>query len=155
MLAPAAEGYDGVAPIPDAERPATSAGQVPVAVAAAIAGVPFAAWVATHRHHHAFTDRPGDPHSPYRYGTSLRGLLRGLLHAHLGWMFRDDPTPVGRYAPDLQADRFQTDLSAAVIKILERAGWARNVRWPTPSRLDGRRRPGGDREDPVPGPAGL
>ncbi len=26
-------------------------------------------WVAVHRRHHAFTDRPGDPHSPYRYGT--------------------------------------------------------------------------------------
>jgi stearoyl-CoA desaturase (Delta-9 desaturase) len=70
-------------------------------------------WVATHRRHHAFTDRPGDPHSPYRYGTSLRGLLRGLLHAHLGWMFRDDPTPVHRYAPDLQADRAMRVLTRA------------------------------------------
>lgn len=34
-------------------------------------------WVAIHRRHHAFTDRPGDPHSPYRYGTSVRGQLRG------------------------------------------------------------------------------
>jgi len=38
-------------------------------------------WVAIHRRHHAFTDRPGDPHSPYRYGTSLAGQLRGLAHA--------------------------------------------------------------------------
>jgi hypothetical protein len=29
--------------------------------------------VATHRRHHAFADRPGDPHSPYRYGTHLAG----------------------------------------------------------------------------------
>ena len=36
------------------------------------------AWVATHRRHHAFSDRPGDPHSPYRYGTSVGGMLRGL-----------------------------------------------------------------------------
>jgi stearoyl-CoA desaturase (Delta-9 desaturase) len=70
-------------------------------------------WVATHRRHHAFTDRPGDPHSPYRYGTSLRGLTRGLLHAHLGWMFRDDPTPVHRYAPDLHADRTMRVLTRA------------------------------------------
>jgi stearoyl-CoA desaturase (Delta-9 desaturase) len=220
-------------------------------------------WVATHRRHHAFTDRPGDPHSPYRYGTSLRGLLRGLLHAHLGWMFRDDPTPADRYAPDLQADpamravsnafpalavlslavpfgvgwamggtayaaltallwaglarvtllqhvtwsvnslchllgnrpfttrrfdratnlwplallsfgeswhnlhhsdptcarhgvdRFQIDLTAEVIKILELAGWAQNVRWPTPGRLDGRRRHAGDRKHSVPAAAGL
>src|SRR6478672_11134553 len=50
-------------------------------------------WVAIHRRHHAFSDRPGDPHSPYRYGTSLSGQLRGLAHAHVGWLLRDDPTP--------------------------------------------------------------
>lgn len=61
-------------------------------------------WVAVHRRHHAFTDRPGDPHSPYRYGTGLRGQLRGLAHAHLGWLFADDQTPAERYAPDLLAD---------------------------------------------------
>ncbi|MEV4285617.1 acyl-CoA desaturase [Nonomuraea bangladeshensis] len=61
-------------------------------------------WVAVHRRHHAFTDRPGDPHSPYRYGTGLRGQLRGLAHAHLGWLFTDDATPAERYAPDLRAD---------------------------------------------------
>ena len=49
-------------------------------------------WVAIHRRHHAFADRPGDPHSPYRYGTSLAGQLRGLAHAHMGWLLRDDPT---------------------------------------------------------------
>ncbi|WP_439654284.1 acyl-CoA desaturase [Streptacidiphilus anmyonensis] len=204
-------------------------------------------WVATHRRHHAFTDRPGDPHSPFRYGTTLRGELRGLAHAHVGWLFTSDPTPAERYAPDLLADRamrrvsaafpalcvlslalpfglgwaiggtlhsaltallwaglvrvtvlqhvtwsvnslchmigerpfrtrrhdratnlwplalpsfgeswhnphhadptcarhgvdpHQVDLSAAVIRLLERAGWATNVRWPTPARLEGHR----------------
>ncbi|MER5526101.1 acyl-CoA desaturase [Streptomyces sp. NPDC002677] len=62
-------------------------------------------WVAIHRRHHAFTDRPGDPHSPYRYGTSVRGQLRGLVDAHVGWLFRNDPTSAARYAPDLLADR--------------------------------------------------
>jgi stearoyl-CoA desaturase (Delta-9 desaturase) len=61
-------------------------------------------WVAIHRRHHAFTDRPGDPHSPYRYGTHLAGQLRGLAHAHVGWLLRDDPTPADRYAPDMVAD---------------------------------------------------
>ncbi|MFC6080507.1 acyl-CoA desaturase [Sphaerisporangium aureirubrum] len=61
-------------------------------------------WVAVHRRHHAFTDRPGDPHSPYRYGTSLRGQLQGLAHSHLGWLFINDQTPAERYAPDLLAD---------------------------------------------------
>ena len=44
-------------------------------------------WVAIHRRHHAFTDRPGDPHSPYRYGPSLGWQLRGLAHAHTGWLY--------------------------------------------------------------------
>jgi stearoyl-CoA desaturase (Delta-9 desaturase) len=70
-------------------------------------------WVATHRRHHAFTDRPGDPHSPYRYGTHLRGQLRGLAHSHLGWMFRNDPTPTSRYAPDLLADPAMVAISRA------------------------------------------
>ncbi|WP_328830655.1 acyl-CoA desaturase [Streptomyces sp. NBC_00252] len=61
-------------------------------------------WVATHRRHHAFTDRPGDPHSPYRYGTHLRGQLHGLFDAHVGWLFRNEQTPPERYAPDLVAD---------------------------------------------------
>jgi stearoyl-CoA desaturase (delta-9 desaturase) len=70
-------------------------------------------WVAVHRRHHAFTDRPGDPHSPYRYGTDLRGQLRGLAHAHLGWMFADDQTPAERYAPDLVADPAMVRVSRA------------------------------------------
>jgi stearoyl-CoA desaturase (Delta-9 desaturase) len=70
-------------------------------------------WVATHRRHHAFADRPGDPHSPYRYGTSLAGQLRGLAHAHAGWLLRDDPTPPARYAPDLLADPAMRAISAA------------------------------------------
>jgi stearoyl-CoA desaturase (delta-9 desaturase) len=82
----------------------------PVRIALAVAGSlsfqgDVVTWVATHRRHHAFTDRPGDPHSPYRYGTHLRGQLRGLLDAHVGWLFRNDPTPAERYAPDLLADR--------------------------------------------------
>ncbi|SEM18209.1 acyl-CoA desaturase [Streptacidiphilus jiangxiensis] len=70
-------------------------------------------WVATHRRHHAFTDRPGDPHSPFRYGTTLRGQLRGLAHAHVGWLFTSDTTPAAKYAPDLAADRAMRAVSAA------------------------------------------
>lgn len=82
----------------------------PVRIALAVAGSmsfqgDVISWVATHRRHHAFTDRPGDPHSPYRYGTHLRGQLRGLAHSHVGWLFRNDPTPAERYVPDLLADR--------------------------------------------------
>ena len=70
-------------------------------------------WVAIHRRHHAFTDRPGDPHSPYRYGTSLVAQLRGLAHAHVGWLVRNDPSPAARYAPDMVADPAMRAVSAA------------------------------------------
>jgi stearoyl-CoA desaturase (delta-9 desaturase) len=45
-------------------------------------------WVADHRRHHAFADREGDPHSPWRYGASVTGLAKGLFFAHCGWLFR-------------------------------------------------------------------
>jgi stearoyl-CoA desaturase (Delta-9 desaturase) len=63
-------------------------------------------WVANHRRHHAFSDRRGDPHSPHvDHGAGWRGALRGLAHAHLGWLFgRDDRGGYTRYAPDLLAD---------------------------------------------------
>jgi stearoyl-CoA desaturase (Delta-9 desaturase) len=67
---------------------------------------PIISWVADHRKHHAFSDRPGDPHSPHvEHGHGLRGALRGLAHAHVGWLFIH--TQRGRrtrYAPDLLQD---------------------------------------------------
>jgi stearoyl-CoA desaturase (delta-9 desaturase) len=67
---------------------------------------PVISWVADHRKHHAYSDRLGDPHSPHvDHGRGLRGALRGLLHAHVGWLF--DHTQRGhreRFAPDLLAD---------------------------------------------------
>ncbi|MGE5635669.1 MAG: acyl-CoA desaturase [Nocardioidaceae bacterium] len=72
---------------------------------AAIEG-PVISWVADHRKHHAFSDIPGDPHSPHvDHGGGLGGALRGLLHAHIGWLFRHDQRGArSRYAPDLLAD---------------------------------------------------
>ncbi len=64
-----------------------------------------ASWVSTHRKHHAFTDEPGDPHSPYRFGTSARAQLRGLLESHVGWFWRSEEIPAERYAPDVVNDR--------------------------------------------------
>ena len=48
---------------------------------------PVTQWVTDHRKHHAFADRPGDPHSPHTSGPGLRGALAGFVHAHAGWMF--------------------------------------------------------------------
>jgi stearoyl-CoA desaturase (delta-9 desaturase) len=72
---------------------------------AAIEG-PVIAWVADHRKHHAFADQEGDPHSPHvDHGVGWRGALRGLLHAHLGWLFlHTQRGKKARYAPDLIAD---------------------------------------------------
>ncbi|MEV6640821.1 acyl-CoA desaturase [Amycolatopsis sp. NPDC051371] len=61
-------------------------------------------WVASHRRHHAFADREGDPHSPWLFGTSASALLRGFWHAHMGWMFGREVTNADRFAPDLVAD---------------------------------------------------
>ena len=62
----------------------------PLRVAFAIAGSmaaegPLIRWVAGHRRHHHRSDREGDPHSPHQHGDGVRGLLRGLWHAQLGW----------------------------------------------------------------------
>ncbi|MFF4895130.1 acyl-CoA desaturase [Streptomyces sp. NPDC001068] len=61
-------------------------------------------WVANHRRHHAFSDREGDPHSPWRFGTDTRALLKGLLHAHIGWMLKRELSNRTRFAPDIAAD---------------------------------------------------
>ncbi|HWE88060.1 MAG TPA: acyl-CoA desaturase [Pseudonocardiaceae bacterium] len=62
-------------------------------------------WVADHRRHHAFSDREGDPHSPWLFGTSPAAIAKGFWHAHMGWLFDRDITNQRRFAPDLLADK--------------------------------------------------
>ncbi|GMU77728.1 MAG: stearoyl-CoA desaturase [Acidimicrobiia bacterium] len=62
-------------------------------------------WVADHRRHHRFSDRPGDPHSPIWKGDRRMTRTGGLWHAHIGWCFSVDPTNREHYAADLLADR--------------------------------------------------
>ncbi len=62
-------------------------------------------WVAIHRRHHRYSDAAGDPHSPYGRGAGVTGALRGLAHAHVGWLFSAEPTAVELYAADLTRDR--------------------------------------------------
>ena len=81
----------------------------PLKIALAIAGSlaiegPVARWVADHRKHHAFSDAEGDPHSPWAYGESPRGLAKGIFFAHTGWLFDVEQTPIEKYAPDLLKD---------------------------------------------------
>jgi fatty-acid desaturase len=58
-------------------------------------------WVATHRLHHAHSDRDGDPHS----------ARKGLTWAHMLWLFRTNPNvpnaaELRRQTPDLYGERF-------------------------------------------------
>lgn len=62
-------------------------------------------WVATHRRHHMYSDAPGDPHSPHRYGDRGLALLRGIAFSHVGWLFVSDASNAERYAPDTLRDR--------------------------------------------------
>jgi stearoyl-CoA desaturase (Delta-9 desaturase) len=82
----------------------------PLRIALALAGSlamqgPVITWVADHRRHHAFSDKEGDPHSPWLFGTSPVALARGFWHSHMGWLFDRDKTNAERFTPDLLADR--------------------------------------------------
>ncbi|MQA14178.1 MAG: acyl-CoA desaturase [Pseudonocardiaceae bacterium] len=66
---------------------------------------PLLHWVADHRRHHAFSDKEGDPHSPWLFGTSPVALAKGFWHAHMGWLFSRDLTNPRRFVPDLMRDR--------------------------------------------------
>jgi stearoyl-CoA desaturase (Delta-9 desaturase) len=63
-------------------------------------------WVATHRIHHQFSDKPGDPHSP----------REGAWWAHIGWLLvgdskHNDTQLMAKYAPDLARDPFYARLN--------------------------------------------
>jgi stearoyl-CoA desaturase (Delta-9 desaturase) len=67
---------------------------------------PVISWVADHRKHHTYSDQEGDPHSPHvGHEGGLRGALKGLAHAHVGWLFIHTQRGARkRYAPDLIKD---------------------------------------------------
>jgi stearoyl-CoA desaturase (delta-9 desaturase) len=63
-------------------------------------------WVATHRIHHKFSDKEGDPHSP----------RDGKWWSHMGWILmgetlHENTAALSRYAPDLAKDRFHVWIS--------------------------------------------
>ncbi len=82
---------------------------------------PMTRWVADHRRHHAFSDRDGDPHSPWRYVDAdqaaavggepaakgwahVKLVSKGFAWAHIGWLFDEGVTNREKYVPDLMAD---------------------------------------------------
>jgi len=82
----------------------------PLKIALAVAGSmavegPVINWVADHRRHHKYSDAEGDPHSPWRFGTDWKALTKGLVFAHVGWLFGLDRTNQEKFVPDWLADR--------------------------------------------------
>jgi stearoyl-CoA desaturase (delta-9 desaturase) len=59
-------------------------------------------WVAVHRKHHAYSDEPGDPHSPKLLGWRRVQVGNVSLYRKVA----NDPAQVHRYARDLPADRW-------------------------------------------------
>ncbi len=74
-----------------------------VAGSLAIEG-PVITWVADHRRHHKYSDKEGDPHSPWRFGNDWRALSKGLVFAHVGWLFDGDVTSEEKFCPDWLSD---------------------------------------------------
>jgi stearoyl-CoA desaturase (delta-9 desaturase) len=86
--------------------------RAPVKASLAILGCmtmqgPLTQWVTDHRKHHALSDKPGDPHSPHvGHGDGVLGVVRGFVHAHVGWMFTNMGMEQGlAYGKDLYEDR--------------------------------------------------
>jgi stearoyl-CoA desaturase (delta-9 desaturase) len=63
---------------------------------------PVISWVSDHRKHHAHADEEGDPHSPH---VGAGSGLKGLFHAHVGWLITEQGVARKRkYAADLMDD---------------------------------------------------
>src|SRR5580692_9358181 len=64
-------------------------------------------WVATHRIHHQYSDKPGDPHSPHD----------GPWWSHIGWLLvgeskHNNTKLMSKYAPDLAKDPYYAHLNS-------------------------------------------
>lgn len=62
---------------------------------------PIDRWVADHRRHHRYADKPWDTHSPYWRGTRAMPKISGLWFAHMGWMLEGHVSSTARYAPEV------------------------------------------------------
>jgi stearoyl-CoA desaturase (Delta-9 desaturase) len=63
-------------------------------------------WVANHRRHHLYADKPGDVHSPHYDGVGNRyvSFVKGMMHAQGSWVFDHVATDGEYYAKDILAD---------------------------------------------------
>ena len=81
---------------------------------------PVLYWVAIHRRHHQHADHAEDPHSPHvhlhhdhhdDHGPGVVGVLKGLWHAHAGWLLMGRPENMARYVGDLRKDKLVRTIS--------------------------------------------
>ena len=72
----------------------------------ALEGAPTV-WCAVHRKHHRFSDEDGDPHSPHLHDGGIINILKGFVHAHVGWVFGKVWTDqsLEKFVPDLLEER--------------------------------------------------
>ena len=72
---------------------------------------PVIQWAAMHRCHHQHSDEHQDPHSPHSHDAGFWNMVRGMWHAHMGWLFRPHPPGLARYVNDLRKDRLVCRMS--------------------------------------------
>ena len=83
-------------------------------------------WAAVHRKHHHFSDKEGDPHSPYIFG---------LWHVFFGNFFyyrreKSDPVTIRKYTPDYRPDAIdripliQYGVLGGLVLFMLMFGWA-------------------------------
>jgi stearoyl-CoA desaturase (delta-9 desaturase) len=72
---------------------------------------PLMKWDAMHRRHHQHSDHHDDPHSPHLHGEGFWGVIKGLWHAHVGWLFLPDAPGLDTYVADLRSDRVLRSVS--------------------------------------------
>lgn len=66
---------------------------------------PLLFWVASHRCHHKFSDKEGDPHSPNVFVGTRTTRLRAFVYAHMAWLFSHPFSGYGQYVNDLRRDK--------------------------------------------------
>ena len=71
-----------------------------------IEGAPLT-WCAVHRRHHSHSDKEGDPHSPNLDGHGFWGMVKGLFHGQIGWLFSGywSKPNYEKWIPDLLKDK--------------------------------------------------
>lgn len=66
---------------------------------------PVLYWASTHRAHHRYSDKQGDPHTPQLHGEGFVNRMRGLFYSHMPWMLADKIASPSDFCRDILRDR--------------------------------------------------